>query len=282
MRFPYFFRTVPNELSQYEGVAQLLHSFGWSWVGILATDDDSGERAVRELKAAISRYGGCVEFSFMLPSEVTEDRYTYYSVIDAEVVSVINAVSNSTSQVIILYGTGTAMTQYLAFEEWLTLPNKIWIASVSFSFLTDAGYGKYLQVLNGTLAFAIRKNNILGFKDVLNSYSPSQFPESEEMLDLWEERFDCRLKGRDHRRYRFSYYMLTRPLCSGNETMKSLDSSIYDVSNFRFTYSMYTAVYALAHALHDMLSSDSRPETVITNGGLDLEIRHWKVILVVR
>ncbi|KAJ1212836.1 hypothetical protein NDU88_000480 [Pleurodeles waltl] len=134
MRFSYFFRTVPNELTQCAGIAQLLNYFGWSWVGILATDDDSGERAVRELKAAISRYGGCVEFTFMIP---------------------------------------------------------------------------------------------------------------------------------------------------GNETMKSLDSFDYDASNFRFTYSMYTAVYALAHALHDMLFSDSRPE-IITNGSLHMEIRHWKVIFVVR
>ncbi|XP_078533845.1 vomeronasal type-2 receptor 26-like [Lissotriton helveticus] len=268
MRFPYFFRTVPNELTQFAAIAQLLHYFGWTWVGILATDDDSGERAVRELKAAISQNGGCVEFSYMLPRELNTD---------FNIFSMFNVVSKSTAQVIILYSTGASMTYYLAQLNLQILPNIIWIASVSFSFLTEINYGQALTVLNGTLSFAVRKNNILGLKDFLYSFSPSQFPESEDLLELWQTLFKCKLIGSEPWTFFPNSPMDIIPFCSGNETMKSLDLSFYDVSNFRFTHSMYTAVYALAHALQDMLFSDSRPETVITNGSLNLEIRHWEL-----
>ncbi|XP_069075504.1 vomeronasal type-2 receptor 26-like [Pleurodeles waltl] len=50
LRFPSFYRTVPSELSFFIGVAQLLRHFGWTWVGILTTDDDSGELALQELR----------------------------------------------------------------------------------------------------------------------------------------------------------------------------------------------------------------------------------------
>ncbi|XP_069075493.1 vomeronasal type-2 receptor 26-like [Pleurodeles waltl] len=53
MSFPTFYQTVPNELSFFSGVAQLLRHFGWTWVGILTTDDDSGELALRELRVVV-------------------------------------------------------------------------------------------------------------------------------------------------------------------------------------------------------------------------------------
>ncbi|XP_069075480.1 vomeronasal type-2 receptor 26-like [Pleurodeles waltl] len=55
LRFPSFYRTVPSELSFFIGVAQLLRHFGWTWVGILTTDDDSGELALRELRVVIGQ-----------------------------------------------------------------------------------------------------------------------------------------------------------------------------------------------------------------------------------
>ncbi|XP_069075505.1 vomeronasal type-2 receptor 26-like [Pleurodeles waltl] len=67
LRFPSFYRTVPSELSFFIGVAQLLRHFGWTWVGILTTDDDSGELALRELREVIGQVGGCIDFFHMIP-----------------------------------------------------------------------------------------------------------------------------------------------------------------------------------------------------------------------
>ncbi|XP_040285738.1 vomeronasal type-2 receptor 26-like [Bufo bufo] len=48
-RFPYFYRTVPEQSSLYEAVVLLLKHFGWSWVGIVTVDDESSQRASMEL-----------------------------------------------------------------------------------------------------------------------------------------------------------------------------------------------------------------------------------------
>ncbi|XP_029435836.1 extracellular calcium-sensing receptor-like [Rhinatrema bivittatum] len=62
VQFPSFYRTVPDERSQYEAIIQLLKHFGWTWVGIVASDDDSNVRASEELRNEIIRSGACVDF----------------------------------------------------------------------------------------------------------------------------------------------------------------------------------------------------------------------------
>ncbi|XP_054850454.1 vomeronasal type-2 receptor 26-like [Eublepharis macularius] len=40
-KFPSFYRLVPNEERQYTGIVRLLLHFRWTWVGLLAVDDES-------------------------------------------------------------------------------------------------------------------------------------------------------------------------------------------------------------------------------------------------
>ena len=42
-------------------------------------------------------------------------------------------------------------------------------------------------------------------------------------------------------------------LCTGNESLRNIGTEFLDLSNLRAEYNVYKAVYALAHALHDIL-----------------------------
>ncbi|XP_015274559.1 PREDICTED: vomeronasal type-2 receptor 26-like [Gekko japonicus] len=44
---PTFFRLVPNEVHQCTGIMKLLQYFGWTWVGLFAVDDNSGDSLQR-------------------------------------------------------------------------------------------------------------------------------------------------------------------------------------------------------------------------------------------
>lgn len=48
-----------------------------------------------------------------------------------------------------------------------------------------------------------------------------------------------------------------RPVCTGSEDLKSTDGSYTDVSQVRISYNVNKAVYAIAHALHQLLECDS-------------------------
>lgn len=53
-------------------------------------------------------------------------------------------------------------------------------------------------------------------------------------------------------------------ICTGKEELNSVETDLLDVSELRPEYNIYKAVYALAHALNDMLSCV--PEQAPFNG----------------
>ncbi|XP_048360396.1 vomeronasal type-2 receptor 26-like [Sphaerodactylus townsendi] len=59
---PSFYRTVPQEALQYEGIIQLLLHFGWKWVGLITLDDEDGDHFLDTVEPMLSRNGICAAF----------------------------------------------------------------------------------------------------------------------------------------------------------------------------------------------------------------------------
>ncbi|CAH2299122.1 vomeronasal type-2 receptor 26-like [Pelobates cultripes] len=72
--YPYFLRTVQDDLVFYASISKLLQYFGWNWVGIITTEDESGEKELNELRQELTRHEICIEFvikmSKSLPSNL--------------------------------------------------------------------------------------------------------------------------------------------------------------------------------------------------------------------
>ena len=48
-------------------MAQLVLHFGWTWVGIIAADDDYGKYGIKDFKEQVEEAGVCISFSETLP-----------------------------------------------------------------------------------------------------------------------------------------------------------------------------------------------------------------------
>ncbi|XP_040213300.1 taste receptor type 1 member 2-like [Rana temporaria] len=60
--YPHVFRTVQNDHVCYLGITKLVKLFGWNWVGILFSDDDTGETEAQILKRHLASQEICVAF----------------------------------------------------------------------------------------------------------------------------------------------------------------------------------------------------------------------------
>nr|XP_033799951.1 vomeronasal type-2 receptor 26-like [Geotrypetes seraphini] len=242
IQFPAFYRTIPNELSQNAGVVQLLKHFGWNWVGIIVSDDDTSVRGSEELKKKIISNGICIEFLEIFPSisGYYEDKFN----------SILKTVENSSAKVVIIYSSSSAF-ELILFDISFSV-NKVWITSVTLADAPDMHYwiSSIFIPFNGTLAFSVHRGEIPGLKDFIYSIKPSKNPNDELLKSLWEIHFHCVLPNANGT---FPIKLLFTN-CIGNETFESLSLKILDVYNFRYTYNVYTAVYAFAYALHEMYS----------------------------
>ncbi|XP_063295427.1 vomeronasal type-2 receptor 26-like [Pelobates fuscus] len=82
IQFPSFYRTVPNDNVQLQAIVKLIKYFGWSWVGLLVSDNESGLEASQMLKKGLPASGACVSFLEFIPyrdglKETTQTRIVW-------------------------------------------------------------------------------------------------------------------------------------------------------------------------------------------------------------
>nr|DBA29503.1 TPA: hypothetical protein GDO54_009726 [Pyxicephalus adspersus] len=64
--YPNVFRTVPDNEMQYVAIVKLLVRLKWNWVGIITSDDEYGEREIRQLSKHLTNNGICIEFKILV------------------------------------------------------------------------------------------------------------------------------------------------------------------------------------------------------------------------
>ncbi|XP_039211273.1 vomeronasal type-2 receptor 26-like [Crotalus tigris] len=72
--FPFFYQVSPKQEPPHLAIIKLLLHFQWTWIGLAAPDNESGERFRRTFVPEAVRKGVCVAFSEILPMVVREGR----------------------------------------------------------------------------------------------------------------------------------------------------------------------------------------------------------------
>ncbi|XP_042329690.1 vomeronasal type-2 receptor 26-like [Sceloporus undulatus] len=256
---------VPDEAQQYRGVVRLLQHFKWTWIGLAAADDDKGDRFLQVMEMVLSQNGICSAFTV---------RILQWAYVD-EIIDLFlqqwesyNIVIEKKANVIFVYGeppSYQSLRLLLFAIPFLGLPplGKVWIvtshwdfASLSFQKIWD------LQSLHGSISFTVHSNQPLGFQEFIHMIRPSWAKGDGFIQDFWEQAFDCSLKRNNMHE--------EKKHCSGEEQLKSLPGTLFEMNMTGHSYNVYNAVYAVAHALHAIYESSSKHARVIKGARLTL------------
>uniref|UniRef100_A0A3Q1GR36 Extracellular calcium-sensing receptor-like n=1 Tax=Acanthochromis polyacanthus TaxID=80966 RepID=A0A3Q1GR36_9TELE len=235
--YPTFFRTIPSDYYQSRALAKLVRHFGWTWVGALAVDNEYGFNGIAAFIRTAQEYGVCVEYSEALSSsDPPETLQRITQIIKLSTSKVIVAFMSHREIKLLaaaLYKQNVTGLQWIGSDAWITDPS-----------LTDSeGH----SILVGSLGFTITKAEIPRLGEYLRQLHPSQFPESQFVRDFWEDVFDCSLNQTANPQ---------KQPCSGFESLQNVESKFTDVSELRFTNNVYKSVYAVAHALDNLIKCD--------------------------
>ncbi|TNN46985.1 Extracellular calcium-sensing receptor [Liparis tanakae] len=235
--FPSFFRTIPSDLHQSRALAKLVKHFSWTWVGAISNKNQYGINGITTFIQAAQEEGVCIE---------------YYEAFEQtgplpELAKVVESVKHSTSKVIVAFMSHREV-KVLATELFRqNITGLQWVGSdawITDDSLTDSeGH----SLLVGSLGFTVSKAKIPGLEEHLRQLHPSQFPDSQFVRDFWEDVFDCALNNTANTQ---------RKPCSGFESLQTVESFFTDVSELRFTNNVYKSVYAVAHALHSLVTCE--------------------------
>ncbi|XP_075131815.1 extracellular calcium-sensing receptor-like [Leptodactylus fuscus] len=234
-KFPSFFRTVPSDTFQSQGLAKLVLYFGWTWVGLVAVDNDYGQQGIQLVNQEIIKAGACVAFT----------EYILISQADRNAQHIVKVIKESSVKVIIVFSTELDFTPVA--KEMLTqdLRGKLFVASEGWSTSFLYSTEKFAPVFVGTIGLALYSGVIPGFEQFLNGIQPSDDLRQTWVKMFWEEVFNCTF---------WDIGTKTQAVrqCTGTESLASVHNSYSDVSTLRTTYNVYTAVHIFANALMDL------------------------------
>ncbi|XP_073709571.1 olfactory receptor CU1 [Misgurnus anguillicaudatus] len=239
--YPSFLRTVPSDVFQVQGLVQMVSHFGWRWVGTVGTDDDYSNYGIQAFTDQLNQLGGCIAFHHTIPKSASQ----------AQIHSIVNSLEGSTARVIIAFATEGQLLKLLTEVAHRNLTRWQWVASEAWVTAKLLTVPELQPVLTGTLGFAFRGTTIPGLAEFLLSVRPSPRTESVFINMFWEELFGCRL-GYDNNSES------DLPLCTGSEDLMDTETSYTDFIPVRISYNVYKAVYAIGHALHQLLQCHSK------------------------
>ncbi|XP_078524913.1 extracellular calcium-sensing receptor-like [Lissotriton helveticus] len=246
VQFPSFFRTIPSGNDVAFCITQLVLHFGWTWIGILEIENDYGQQGSQIIKSELARHGRCVAFSEVLPLVYSQEK----------IQRIVQAIRMSSAKVIVVFCTESLLIQVMEEVSRQGITGRVWVANHSWSSSRSFSRREFARTLGGTIGVAIRRGVMTKFRDYLFQLQPAENLDDPITIAFWEQAFRCKwsmhVEG-NGTMATDSQSDKGSPVCTGHENPRSLDETILDVDNFRFTYNVYNSVYAIAHALHNLI-----------------------------
>ncbi|XP_066469199.1 vomeronasal type-2 receptor 26-like [Tiliqua scincoides] len=232
--FPFSFQMVPKQVPSYLGIAKLLLHFKWTWIGLLAPNNDQGERFISTFTEVIRKKGLCVAFSerikavFPPTAHIRMRAFLMRDQVNVVVYHVDPLAMLTLTMLISIFGTAKQTS------------GKIWIAvslqdiSLRLSYVVAD-----IQHLHGSLSFSIQERRSTEYDNFESLFSTIRLF-GEKAFHCFDSRPVLSVKG----------YIR----CTEKERRESLAQDVIERVLSQDSYSIYNTIQAVAQ-LHPFLSN---------------------------
>ncbi|XP_063799075.1 taste receptor type 1 member 2-like [Pseudophryne corroboree] len=245
---PSFFQTVPSRIVQQQAILDIISYFNWTWIAVLGSSDEYGIQGVHHFLNFITDKNICVAYKSFLPNKALDTDTEWKDTIH----HIVTNITLTNVNVILVFSTDTFLLNFFKDAVDLNLPSKIWLATETWSLSQDIYDLPNIEQLGVVFGIALHYVKIPNFDEYLmNVYYQNRSNSGKSGLET-----NCNQNCDD-----------------------CLNSSLIDFlgySETRVSFSTYAAVYAVAHALHNVLGCD---ETLNCN---KTDIYPWQITEALR
>uniref|UniRef100_A0A8D1Q4G2 Taste receptor type 1 member 2 n=1 Tax=Sus scrofa TaxID=9823 RepID=A0A8D1Q4G2_PIG len=229
LHFPGVLRTVPGADHQIEAMVQLMLYFRWNWIIVLMSSDDYGRDNSRLLSQRLAHHDICIAFQETLP--MTQPNRNMTQLEREHLEAVVGKLRRSTARVVVVFSPDLSL--YNFFREVLrqNFTGAVWIASESWAIDLVLHNVTELQRTGTFLGIATQAVSVPGFSEFRVRRSQGVRP----ALNRSSQGATCNQE------------------CDSCMNTTESFNTMLTLSGERTVFSVYSAVYAVAHALHNLL-----------------------------
>lgn len=219
-RYDYFARTVPPDFYQAKAMAEILRFFNWTYVSTVASEGDYGETGIDAFQQEARALQICIATSAKVSRSM--DRHGYDGVIRS-------LLQKTNAKVVVLFTRSEDARGLLVSANQMNV-SFIWVASDGWGAQESVVRGSE-SVADGAFTIELASYPVHKFAEYFTILHPKNNNRNPWFREFWEDHFKCSLHNISCEKH------------SLRESKFEQESKIMFVLN---------AVYAMAHALHNM------------------------------
>ncbi|CAG6021235.1 unnamed protein product [Menidia menidia] len=228
--YPAFFRTIPSDKNQVAAMIQLLVRFNWTWIALLGSENDYGLQGMQSLSEQAPQHGICIPYQGVIPTAGDDTVQTMRTMVD-------NILKTKVSTVVV-FSSKTKFRGFLPFVLERNITDMVWIGTEDWSPSTLISGIPGIHTIGTVIGVSVKDASISGFLDFQKKVFEASMQHATEGPNVTVSGGDSCLQSTD-------LYVLAS---------KNFSMDKYDTTS---SFNVYTAVYAMAHALHRALGCDA-------------------------
>ncbi|XP_040907867.1 metabotropic glutamate receptor 7-like isoform X3 [Toxotes jaculatrix] len=232
-RYDFFSRVVPPDSFQAQAMVDIIRALGWSYVSTIASEGSYGEKGVEAFTQLSKEAGGiCIAQSLKIPHNPKLEDYDK---------AIQQLLETQHSRAVIIFASEEDIRGVLnATKRANQVGHFLWIGSDSWG-AKSSPIHQLEDVAVGAVTILPKRSSIKGFDEYFTALTLENNRRNVWFAEFWEENFDCRLLSASKRED-------TSRKCTGQERI-GINSKYEQEGKVQF---VIDAVYAMAHALHNM------------------------------
>uniref|UniRef100_A0A8C3NKB8 Uncharacterized protein n=1 Tax=Geospiza parvula TaxID=87175 RepID=A0A8C3NKB8_GEOPR len=232
--YPSFLRTIPSDKQQVKAIFLLLQHFGWTWVVLLGSDDTYGRAGLDALQELLTASNVCVAYRGTLPANSDAS--------NPELHNLVQILTDVKVNVTVVFSTRGRVLPFFEVAVQRNITDMVWVASEDWSLAQTVWQVPGIQTIGTVFGMAVEKPE------------PTML-ERFEAWKMWEEGAvaECGSSAEAGRESAGSTRLDCTQCCTGCRAL----ATVPDMYDAQGSFSVYSAVYAVAHGLHDLLGCAS-------------------------
>uniref|UniRef100_A0A8D0BPX2 Taste receptor type 1 member 3 n=1 Tax=Salvator merianae TaxID=96440 RepID=A0A8D0BPX2_SALMN len=229
--YPSFLRSVPSDKAQLQAMIALLRAFSWNWIAAVGSDGAYGRDGLSLLSSMVASKNICIAYEGLIPEDVSSAE------LQEKLEKTIRSINDTQVNVIILFSNDQPVRALFKVSFELGLSKKVWLATEAWLMSDVVTNLKHIQSVGTVIGFIIKGGQVPEFQNYIRN--------------LWErtqqESF-CRASQEQAKKMGSDILGPQCPKCN-YITLHNVSAML----GHRQTFAVYTAVYSVAYALHNLL-----------------------------
>ncbi|XP_045561680.1 metabotropic glutamate receptor 7 [Salmo salar] len=232
-RYDFFSRVVPPDSFQAQAMVDIVKAMGWNYVSTVASEGSYGEKGVDAFQQLSREAGGiCIAQSLKIPHNHKQENFD-------KIIRLL--LDTRYARAVVLFTSDEDIRGILnASKRADQVGHFLWIGSDSWG-AKNSPVHQLEEAAVGAVTILPKRATITGFDAYFMSRTLENNRRNVWFAEYWEENFNCKLMSSSKKED-------TSRKCTGQERI-GIDSKYEQEGKVQF---VIDAVYAMAHALHNM------------------------------